>query len=246
LAAFVIIVAGAFFAALLRRLTGFGFAMIAAPVLSLGLPPQSMVVTVLLLQIFLGIPAAIEFHKLVNWSVLGILLAGGVAGAPLGTLLLRVAPEPIMLMLIGLLICGSAVLQQFRQAKTTNASRSGYLVVGVLSAMLGSAFALPGPPLAIYFAKCADISLEQQRAMLINTFTLVALLAFIPAYFTDLVTWEITLRAVALIPVLFLGGYVGERIYRRLPQTSVQKLGLFVIFMAGSICFVRGISALAA
>ncbi len=125
--------AAGFLIALVIGLTGIGGGVLTAPVLLLflGLPAHIAVGTALVFVAVVKLFAApmFLFRGDVNYRILGLLLAGGVPGAFLGSLLMsRMASKGLegpMLILLGLTIVTSAAVNFLRkQSGTTGADKS--------------------------------------------------------------------------------------------------------------------------
>jgi uncharacterized membrane protein YfcA len=104
------VVLSAFCAALLRGFTGFGFAIAAVPLLSLGLPPAQVVPLSVLLQILASLIDLRTAARTTDWRSLAWLSPGLVVGTPLGLMLLTRLSARHARLMFGLPIIGSALL----------------------------------------------------------------------------------------------------------------------------------------
>ncbi len=225
-----------------RRLTGFGFALIGAPLLSLLLPPQQLVTIVLLLQVFLGVPAAFEFKAELDWSLLRQLALGGILTAPLGMLVLAYADPEIVLLIMGFcVIAAASLLGFFPGAIKIRATGPANVACGMLAGVMSSSVGMPGPPITIYFMGQLEMPKKQRRAMLITTFSLLACVSLVTAFLSGKIQLETFWLAVVLLGPALIGGGLGERLHIHLNAKLVERFALGLVFFAGVLCIARGL-----
>ncbi len=233
---FLIAAAVAVVAGMVRGFAGFGAAMVMTPVFSALHGPAVGVALCLLLEIAVALPLLPGVVRLVDWRRIGLLLAGAVAGVPLGTLVLTGSePEPmrwaisaIVLMAVVLLASGWRFGGRPRPTTT--------LAAGTSSGFLNGLAGMAGPPIAFYYL-AGNESATRVRANLTTYFVFVDLAALSAFVVRDLVAWDTAVRAAFLSPAVMLGGVLGgllfplasERFYRRL------ALALLVGVAVGSL-----------
>ncbi len=225
-----------------RRLTGFGFALIGAPLLSLLLPPQQLVIIVLWLQVFLGVPTAFEFKAELDWSLLRQLALGGILTTPLGVVVLTYADPDIVLLIMGFCVVAAAsILGFFPGVIKIRATRPANVVCGMLAGVMSSSVGMPGPPITIYFMGQMGMPKRQRRAMLISTFSLLAFVSLIAAFLSGQVQPDAFWMAIVLLGPALIGGYLGELLHNRLNVKLVERLALGLVFFAGLLCIARAV-----
>ncbi len=143
-----------FGAGIVRGFSGFGFALAAAPLLALVLPPHVIVPLVLLLDLGAGAVAALAAWrevrlKLVLWLALPSLMI-----APFGALLLSQLSHGAARLGIGLVVLAAVpvLLMRPRLNLQSRAGRMLTAAAGGLSGLLNGAFGLGGPPIALVMA----------------------------------------------------------------------------------------------
>ncbi len=93
-----------FASALLQGLSGFGFSILAIPLISFIIPPQTSVPILLIYSMIINIAVLSSSRKSVNLKKIWLLLAGAILAVPLGTRLLLILPEHLIRIFIGILI----------------------------------------------------------------------------------------------------------------------------------------------
>ena len=142
-----LIVAGSFVGGFVNGLTGFGAALTAMPFfLSAVSPPVAA-----MLAASLGVAGhAQTFHTIwryINWPRALPLIAGGLLGLPIGSLILPHVGLPAFKLLVGLVLVGycSFMLLGGAAFRLRNTWRAGDIAVGFGGGVMGGLSALSGP-----------------------------------------------------------------------------------------------------
>ena len=138
-----------FLATFVRSALGFGEALIAVPLLALVLPvtvaaPIAALVSVTVAAVVVAQDWRHVQVKSAEWLVLSTLI-----GIPFGLLLLTRVAEPIVKALLALVII-SFSLQALRAKRWRLATDGLAWLFGVAAGVLGGAYGMNGPPLALY------------------------------------------------------------------------------------------------
>lgn len=235
-AAFVILAV----AATAQSATGFGFALIAIPLLTLVTDAPTAVVTSALVSLLQTGTVAVQERRHAAWRTAALTLVATVAGMPLGLLLLLGLPERTLTVVISVVVIGFAVLL-WRGLHLPE----GPLTVGgagVVSGALATSTGIDGPPLVAAF-QAMRFAPEPFRATLAAIFTaskLVALAGF--AAFGQLTTPSLVI-ALCGMPAAGLGWYAGNRLFAQFDADRFRTLVLAVLTLSGTITLVTAISA---
>lgn len=225
---FLVAAAVAVVAGMVRGFAGFGAAMVMTPVFSALHGPAVGVAICLLLEIAVAVPLLPAVVRLVDWRRIGLLLAGAVAGVPLGNLVLTATePEPmrwaisaIVLAAVALLAAGWRYGGRPRPATT--------LAAGASSGFLNGLAGMAGPPIAFYYLAGED-SAVRVRANLTTYFVFVDLLALSAFFARDLVAWDTAVRAAFLSPAVMLGGVLGGLLFPLASEGFYRRLALVLL-----------------
>ena len=132
---------------------GFGFALLAVPLLSLAIPPQTAVVVVFLHATGSSLLTATHRRGDVDRVEATRLSIGAVAAMPLGALVLVTASAGALRLALGIVTCSAALVMLLPATKR----RPDLVVrpwatyaVGAVSGVLNTALATNGPPLVVY------------------------------------------------------------------------------------------------
>lgn len=147
------VLAVVFVATLIRSTFGFGEALIAVPLLALRLPVNiAAPLAVLVSTVIAGVVVVQDWRHVELRSAIGLTLSA-LPGIPLGVLLLARGNEHVVKSVLGILIIGFSIYSL--AASTTrhlpeDHHRGWLLGCGFLSGVMGGAYGMNGPPLAIY------------------------------------------------------------------------------------------------
>ena len=143
-----------FIATLIRSTVGFGEGLIAVPLLAMRLPVTVAAPLAVLVSIVIAAVVVVQDWKHVELrSSLGLTFSA-LPGIPLGVLLLAKGNEHVVKTILGILIIAFS-LYSLRARKEQHLPHDSYgwlLGCGFLSGVLGGAYGMNGPPLAIYGA----------------------------------------------------------------------------------------------
>lgn len=225
---FLVAAAVAVVAGMVRGFAGFGAAMVMTPVFSALHGPAVGVAICLLLEIAVALPLVPGVVRLVDWRRIGLLLAGAVAGVPLGNLVLTATdPRPmrwaisaIVLLAVALLASGWRFRGRPRGATT--------LAAGASSGFLNGLAGMAGPPIAFYYLAGED-GAARVRANLTTYFVFVDLVALSAFVARDLVAWDTAVRAAFLSPAVMLGGVLGGLLFPLASEGFYRRLALVLL-----------------
>jgi uncharacterized membrane protein YfcA len=232
-----------FVAAILRGLTGFGFALAAVPLISLVIEPKVAVASTILLQVMVGVPDLIRLRGSYDRVEVARLSLGALLGMPFGIAALaclnanatRLAIAAISLAGLGLMVV---------QPPRRLGSRPGIsYATGALSGLFGSLAAMPGPPAVVYFV-AIGASPPRARASMLIYFFLSALMALPGLALAGAIDGSTLLLSLAFLPFLLVGTLVGGRIFRLLHPRHYRAITLAVMALAAVVAGARAIAGM--
>ncbi|MER5455628.1 sulfite exporter TauE/SafE family protein [Micromonospora sp. NPDC002389] len=135
-----------------QRLTGLGFALVAAPFLVVLLGPHTGVTLANVLSIAICLIVLAGTFRHLERRLAATLAAGAVIAVPLGALVVRTLPTPVLLIGVGTLTAGSVLWVVAGRELRLLRRRGGAVVAGLASGFCNTTAATGGPPLAVYAA----------------------------------------------------------------------------------------------
>jgi uncharacterized membrane protein YfcA len=139
-------------ASFVMGLAGFGIGLVALAILPFLMPPVTAVVLITLFAFAFALGVLVQLRRDVEPRALVDLIAGTIAGTPLGVWGLAALPAAALNRLIGLMLVVAFVLEVRGLYPRRRAGRGWGLGTGVLAGMIGGAVGTPGPPVILYAA----------------------------------------------------------------------------------------------
>lgn len=234
------VLAVVFVATLVRSTLGFGEALVAVPLLALRLPVSVAATLAVILSVVMAAVIVLQDWRHVHLrSATGLILAA-LPGIPLGILLLARGNEHMVKLILGLIIIGFSVYSLV--AKTTPHLREDHprwlLGCGFLSGVLGGAYGMNGPPLAVYGA-LRKWSPQQFRATLQGYFLVSSLIGL--AGYSALGIWTRTVTRYFLLslPALLIALLIGRALNRQIRDNRFFRFVYVGLVAIGGILVVQ-------
>ncbi|MEE1925913.1 sulfite exporter TauE/SafE family protein [Pseudomonas sp. 148P] len=204
-----------FIAAIVRGLTGFGFAAVAVVGLALSMPLADAVPLILCLEIASSAVLLRNAWREADQQLLRRLLLAALLGVPCGVLLLGGSDPHWLTLAVYLLVGGLALFGLARIPLPLGRGPMALGVVGGVSGALIAAFSIGGPLLVACLSQLR-LSPAALRATLILFFCAVDIAALAGLALHGGVSPATALQALALLPALGLGLLLGQRLFRHI------------------------------
>ncbi|HVC71566.1 MAG TPA: sulfite exporter TauE/SafE family protein [Acidimicrobiales bacterium] len=207
-----------FASAILQRAVGFGFALLAVPLLAFVVPTKSAVVIVFLNGTLTCAWLTLRLHRDAEWSTVRQLGAGALIGAPVGVVVLRFISAGVLRLILGVTIVTAAtwiiVLTRVGGARPAGSRRLTTFTTGVISGVLNTALATNGPPL-VYELRRRGFSDDRFRATISSVFLISNVIGLPLLVVAGLVSaYDVAYAAVSLLPLILgiaAGSWIGRR-----------------------------------
>ena len=224
-----------FISAAVQGVLGFGFAVIASPIIvqiNPSLVPQ--------LLSLLGFPLALRVFfrekSKVNWSPLKFLIVGRIIGGPIGLYFLTTLdPEPLSIA-VGVIVLSAGLGSYFGWNVKRNPMNS--FTAGTLSGIFGMIAAIGGPPVAILYRGTKG---DEFRPSLNAVFTLGIVITLSLLVVTgNLYADHLILFLLLIIPVL-LGIRFSTSIFSMVSDTLIANMVTYFSIISGVVVICRSI-----
>jgi uncharacterized membrane protein YfcA len=204
---------------------GFGAGLIAVGLLALILhEARDAVVVLMLVSLPVELAVVLASRKRIRWRGVLLISAGICVGIPLGTIFLKLGETGVILVLLGifLILVGMAFfLMPLRGGARWPAWAAP--PVGVISGFLSGVFGTGGPPL-VFYNRLQGLDKSSFRANMMAVFLVITAIR-LPFYLVwDLVTVPRVVSAVAVLPAVALGAFLGHRIHLGLAEPTFRRM----------------------
>ena len=229
-----------FIAYTVKGLSGFGSGLIAIPLLAF-IFPLTFIVPVLGLLSYSGtIMQSFHLRKQVVWSDMLPLIPFSLLGIVSALWLLVNVESNRLVMALGVFVLLYAIYSLLPLSVHAGGRRWA-IVAGSCGGMVGALFGTGGPFYVVYL-KMRQLNKNQFRATIAMIF-LVDGGARMSGYalnglFTSQVLWLVA----TLLPVLFLGMYVGHHLHIKIDQQRFNQVISVLLMVSGLILIVKSIS----
>lgn len=212
--------------AFMQRATGFGLAVVGAPLL-LMLEPRLVPVILVLFGFTVALTTLRHYWREVRLAEIGTALVGRIPGNALGLWLLLAAPMAVLETLIAGSVLFAVAVTLFRFRLPVN--RATLFGAGVLSGVFGTVAALSGPPMALLLH---GFSPDRLRGTLSAFFVVTALMTLVTLAPAGLVSaWHFGL-ALTFAPGVLAGSWLAGRVAHRLDRRLLQGASLSLCTLA--------------
>jgi uncharacterized membrane protein YfcA len=221
-------------AGIMRGYSGFGTAVILAPVYSLLWGPRAGIPVMLLMELVVSVQLLPGAIKDADRRV--VLPLGGAAAVatPLGAWVLLTADGDALRRFIGgfVLVFGLLLMSGWRYHGSRPLPLN--LAVGTAAGLLKGATGMSGPPVILYLLAGLEEA-KRHRANLILFFATIAIISVFPPLLGGLIDLPVLVRLAVLLPVMALSVPVGARLFRVVPDRMYRPFAMGVLLVAGGL-----------
>ncbi|MFB9147980.1 sulfite exporter TauE/SafE family protein [Halomonas alkalicola] len=212
--------------AFVQRSTGFGLAVVGAPLLLL-LEPRLVPVVLVLFGFTVALTTLRHYWREVQPGEIATALVGRIPGNALGLWLLLAAPMAVLEKLIAGSVLFAVAVTLFRFRLPVN--RATLFGAGVFSGIFGTIAALSGPPLVLLLH---GFSPDRLRGTLSAFFVVTALMTLVTLGLGGLLrAWHFGV-ALTFAPGVLAGSWLAGRVAHRLDRRLLQGASLSLCTLA--------------
>jgi uncharacterized membrane protein YfcA len=232
--AFVLLPLGALAGGYVSGLAGFGTALMALGIWLYVFPPSIAVPLVLICSIVAQTSTLPSFWRSIDFRLVWPFLIGGLAGVPLGTLLIAYADPRLFKLSFGvlLLVFPAALYFNLAPMAVSFGGRAADAAIGFAGGILGGLAGLSGP-IPILWASVRGWGKDERRGIFqtFNGTVLGAALCLQAA--TGFITREVVWLGLFALPATLIGAWLGARTYRALSDRNFRDVVLGLLFLSG-------------
>ncbi|MEV4645064.1 sulfite exporter TauE/SafE family protein [Saccharopolyspora sp. NPDC049357] len=220
-------------AALLGGLTGFGYALLASPLLLLiGLPPAQVVAVNLLLALFTRITVVARWWSHIIWSRALVLTLSSVPGLAIGLLIVERVDQSVLRWTTGVLALVAAPLLMISRPRQGQLHRGFYALAGLLGGAFATTTSLNGVPPALTLASDGGA-----RRSLVVDMAFYFVVSNVVGIVLMVLSGGISDGALELVglwlPGCLIGNWAGTRLAPHVPATAFRYLVCVLVVAAG-------------
>lgn len=235
-----IIVITTFSAAFIQGIAGFGFALVAMPILSGLTSIQTAAPLVALTTLLNNFILCLYYRQSFDRKIVKNLLLGSVLGIPIGFLALDAVPTALMLIGLGGVIVAYALYSLLSPVVPVLKSKLWAYGAGFCSGILLGSFNLPGPPVILY-GSSQRWSQEAFKGNLTSFFWVSVAIVVLGHGFQNRISEEIVRQFMISMPGLMLGLFLGVVLAKRFDPNIFRKIITILLAIIGVRLIVSGL-----
>jgi len=226
--------------ALVQSMAGFGFALVAIPILasatSFSLASPLLALTGLVNGAFMWS----RYHRHFQWVAVRRMVVAALVGIPIGLQSLKFAPESLMLVVLGIIISGYALYSLVQvESPTLRSPHWGYSF-GFLAGMLTGTYNIPGPP-AVFYGQCCRWTPEQLKGNLTGFFAFNTVAVVVGHALQHRITLDVLELLAIALPCSITGFIVGTYLSRYINPTTFRTIVLVLLIITGVRLILAGL-----
>jgi hypothetical protein len=232
--AYTLLLIGALAGGFVSGLAGFGTALMALGIWLYVLPPSVVVPLVLICSVIAQCSTLPSMWRSFDLTLIWPLVIGGLAGVPIGTLLIAHADPRIFKLTVGVFLLVFPIALYFsRPMAFATGGKLADAAIGFAGGILGGLAGLSGP-LPTLWASIRGWGKDERRGVF-QTFNATVLLAALCLQAASgLVERNVIWLAALTFPATILGSWLGARLYHALSDRNFRDVVLGLLFLSGA------------
>jgi len=237
-----IVVAGALAAGFVNGLSGTGYALVALGFWLQAMSPLTAAPLTALCGVAGHVQSLPTIWKGMRWPRLWPMLAAGIVGVPIGTMLLEhVRPQPLKVGVGTLLILYSGWMAFVRRPPiVTGGGRLADAAVGFTGGLMGGMASLSGPAPAIW-AQLRGFGKSEQRGINQPFNMSILLLALVSAGIAGFLDRTFFIWVAICVPTTLIGARIGLALYGRVNDAQFRHIVLALLGLSGASLIVSSL-----
>jgi uncharacterized membrane protein YfcA len=235
----IVVAIAIFAAAFVYVLAGFGFALLAMPLMTLAIPVEQAVVISSMLAVASTMWQAVTIRHHADRRLVVRLTASSYLGMPLGLVILNVVDDRALRLVLGIgVLIATALL--VRQINLAHVGAPLDYSMGFLSGVLNTSLGTNGPPL-VFVLQARQLDPQRFRGTISLVFAFGNVLGITLFALDGKITADGVEAAVIALPAWLLGLGLGSRVRPHVHGERFRWLVLCLLFAAGATAVVFAI-----
>ncbi len=227
-----------FVASFTQGLTGFGFALVSIPLLSLIIDIKIAIPLGAMCGLVVNVYLTFRLRKHLNFSEIKYLIFGAVVGIPIGSYFLKSANPDLLQQFLGIIVLAFVFLSSFNLIKHYQLNDKWGYIFGLFSGLLGGAFNTNGPPILIYLS-LKNMDKNKHKATISGFFLVTSIIIVFDHAITGISNSNIFLMFLKLIPFILTGLLLGDMLFLKISTKVYQKMIMIGLFFIGLFLIIK-------
>lgn len=227
-----IVVGTAVFVAIVVYLVaGFGFALLAMPIMTFAIPVEQAVVVVLLLAIVSTGHQAVTLRRHTRVPLARRLTLSSFAGMPVGLVVLNVVDDRTLRIVLGVAVL-AATLMLVRDLTLDHVGPPLDYSMGFVSGVANASIGTNGPPL-VFDLQSRRVTPSEFRATIATVFAFGNLFTLALFLADGKITRDVLTATAVAVPAWVIGAALGRILQPKVPEHQFRRLVLGLLALTG-------------
>lgn len=232
----IVVAVAIFSASFIQVLSGFGFALLSMPIMTIALPVEKAVVVSTILGMIATLYQARLLRADTQWPLAKRLMIASIVGMPLGLVILNVVSDTALKVALGVAVLIATALLAARLNLSTASNHLDY-GVGFVSGVLTTSLSTNGPPL-VFGLQARHLEAPAFRATIATVFAVTNVVGLMLFIANGKITGEGLLASAIAFPAWLLGQVTAWPVRRHVHGERFRILVLCLLFTAGTFTVV--------
>ena len=226
--------------ALIQGTVGFGFSLVAVPLLALAMPLKEIVPMLVLYSLFLNIMVWFKVKGKVDKKKIMLLIIFGLVSIPFGIFILNYVKEIYIQIFVGILIIISSLAMIKNYKFTFKNDAIAYSLAGILSGILNGATSLSGPPVILMLSN-EGVNKGSFRKTLATYFMVLNIFSLPMFIASGLLDKPLLIKSAIIFPSMVIGVILGIGLGNRMKEHHFRKITLGLVFAMGIMTVISSV-----
>ena len=229
-----LVLAGGLLGGFVNGLSGFGTGLAALSVWLIVLAPTVAAPLVIILSAIAQLQSLPQLRKHIDWQRTWPFIAGGLAGVPIGVLILPLVSDRTFKLGVGtfLIVYCAIMLMNRRDIAIAWGGRTMDGFIGLFGGILGGISGLSGPIPTIWIG-LRGWTKDERRGVFLGFSLTILLISLAAQSVAGFVTLQVGKMVLVALPGTLFGVWCGLKIYKRMGHGLFDKAMLAILMLAG-------------
>lgn len=240
---FIIAFVAVLFAGIIQSITGFGFGIVAMPLLTIFISPKLAAPITVCNSILLNLIILSRAHVHVDLPRIWPLVVAGMTGVPLGIWMLVNWDVNALRVYVGVATIAFTLIFLTGFRREVQREKLAFVPIGLASGVMSGSINMAGPPVILFLTNQA-LPRAVFRATIVAYFLIVTVWAVPMLIAVDLLDVAAFKTAVMLAPGLAIGAFIGTKLAPHVDDVAVRRITLGIVLAAGVTSLLAGFKVL--
>nr|WP_320119966.1 sulfite exporter TauE/SafE family protein [uncultured Marinifilum sp.] len=227
-------------AAFIKGMTGFGFALLAVPFLSLIFPMQVLVPAMSLFNLITSLVILIKLQEKIKAKLFIPMFIASLGGIPLGVYALEYMSSENLRLITGILVILFSVRMLGREKLAKRFLNFPIVFAGFISGLLNSCISVGGPPLVIAMNR-KGYSKDRFRGIFAWFSTFSSFFTTAAFVMNGMIEKESINLALFCLPILFFGSHFGSKFSGKIEPEKFRKMVIGINIVTGAFIVISSL-----